>query len=306
MFKKNIGRSKLNMELSIKNESSSSSIINLTVDSDSSETKYTGTLMCGLLTNRKETINKIFNHLIHNSSTINVKHHNNKLIITSFNINDTITNNIEIELQSILKYYIPTHDFSYNISTNLLTNYEYNINENNIGFNITENNISIYQLNNNEYFENIDSWLEKHNKKIKNPNYKIQITLSSNYGNELYKNRFNEYINKNNNPILFQLSNQSLNQLYHFIALDKNELINLKYSKQKLYYNSYSFKNENKSKFEFFPNKYEIKINNSILKNIITIINNEDNSKKIILFYENSIGFWLLDNDIIFKCYIDL
>ena len=81
-----IGKSKLNIELPIKVESSSSSKSYLTLSSDSSESKYTGTLMYGLLTTRKETIDKIFKHLVRNSIMINFKHYNDRLFITSFDV----------------------------------------------------------------------------------------------------------------------------------------------------------------------------------------------------------------------------
>ena len=80
----------------------------------------------------------------------------------------------------------------------------------------------------------------------------------------------------------------------------------MKYTKQKLYYKEYTFKNENNNKFELFSNKHEIDINKLVLIDVINIINNEDNSEKIILFYENSLGIWLIDEIFRFKCTIEL
>ena len=301
-----IGKSKLNIELPIKVESNSSSKSYLTLSSDSSESEYTGTLMYGLLTTRKETIDKIFRHLSHNSIMINFKHYNDKLFITSFDKNETILSSVEINLKYILKYYIPTFDFSYNISTNLLQEYSCNFFKNHIGFSITNSDILFYPIDTNMYFENVDKWLEFHDKNIKEFHFKIPISLSSDYGNELYRNKLIEISNRNNTPIVFQLSNQNINQLYHFITSDKNEFIELKYTKQKLYYKEYAFKNENNNKFELFPNKHGIDINKLVLMDVINIINNEDNSEKILLFYENSLGIWLIDEIFRFKCTIEL
>ena len=146
-----IGKSFLNQELSIRTESSSPSVLTYSIspfdvesDSPISETKES--LMAGFLIERMNTLIKIFKHLSAISTTINIVHDGDKLLISAFDINDVVVNKIEIDLKYTLKYYTSTQDVSYTINTEELSNLCID-SESNIGFNITQNEIEIYLVN---------------------------------------------------------------------------------------------------------------------------------------------------------------
>lgn len=304
-----IGKSFLNQELSIRTESSSPSVLTNSIspsdfesDSPISETKES--LMAGLLVNRKNTLNKIFEHLLDNSISINITHNDDKLLISAFDINDVVVNKIEIDLKGVLKYYTSPQDLSYTINSEELSNLRV-ITDNNIGFNITQNEIEIYFVNKNVKFDSYDDWYNKHYKCLNMFTQKILINLSYTQYNEMIKHKLNNF-KIDDRCVVFKISNQHINQLYHFITTELNEFIEFKYTRSKLYYKDYNFKNLNSTMLDMFSQKKEMEISTHLFKDLINIINNENNSETLILFSDSYLCVTLLDKVIDFKCIVYL
>lgn len=304
-----IGKSFLNQELSIRTESSSPSVLTYSIspfdfesDSPISETKES--LMAGLLVNRKNTLNKIFEHLLNNSVSINITHNADKLLISAFDINDVVVNKIEIDLKWVLKYYTSTQDLSYTINSEELSDLRV-ITDSNIGFNITQNEIEIYFVNKNVKFDSYDDWYNKHYKCLNGFTQKIPINLSYTQYNEMIKHKLNNF-KIDDKCVVFKFSNQHINQLYHFAVTELSEFIEFKYTKTKLYYKDYNFKNLNSTMLDVFSQKKEIEISTHLFRDLINIINNENNSETLILFSESYLCITLLDQVIDFKCIVYL
>lgn len=304
-----IGKSFLKQELSIRTESSSPSVLTYSIspfdfesDSPISETKES--LMAGLLVNRKNTLNKIFEHLLNNSVSINITHNADKLLISAFDINDVVVNKIEIDLKWVLKYYTSTQDLSYTINSEELSDLRV-ITDSNIGFNITQNEIEIYFVNKTVKFDSYDDWYNKHYKCLNGFTQKIPINLSYTQYNEMIKHKLNNF-KIDDKCVVFKFSNQHINQLHHFAATELNEFIEFKYTKSKLYYRDYNFKNLNSTMLDVFSQKKEIEISTHLFRDLINIINNENNSETLILFSESYLCITLLDQVIDFKCIVYL
>lgn len=304
-----IGKSFLNQELSIRTESSSPSVLTSSIspfdfDSESPTTETKESLMAGLLVNRKNTLNKIFEHLLNNSISINITHNADKLLISGFDINDVVVNKIEIDLKHILKYYTSTQDLSYTISSEEFCDLCV-ITDSNIGFNITQNEIEIYFVNKDVKFDSYDDWYDKHYKCLNGFTQKIPINLSYTQYNEMIKHKLNNF-KIDDKCVVFKISNQHINQLYHFTTTELNEFIEFKYTKSKLYYKDYNFKNLNSTLLDVFSPKKEIEINTLLFRDLINIINNENNSETLIVFSESYLCVTLLDQAIDFKCIVYL
>lgn len=304
-----IGKSFLNQELSIRTESSSPSVLTYSIspfdvesDSPISETKES--LMAGFLIERMNTLNKIFKHLSAISTTINIVHDGDKLLISAFDINDVVVNKIEIDLKYTLKYYTSTQDVSYTINTEELSSL-YIDPESNIGFNITQNEIEIYLVNKNVRFNSYDDWYDKHYKCLNGFTQKIPINISYSQYNEMIKHKLNNF-KIDDKCVIFKFSRQHINQLYHFAVTESNEFFEFKYTKTKLYYKDYSFKNSNSTLMDVFSPKKEIEINTSLFKNLMNIINNEYYSEISLLLSDEYLCVTLLDQMINFKCIVYL
>lgn len=304
-----IGKSFLNQELSIRTESSSPSVLTNSIspsdfesDSPISETKES--LMAGLLVNRKNTLNKIFEHLLNNSISINITHNDDKLLISAFDINDVVVNKIEIDLKCVLKYYTSPQDLSYTINSEELSNLRV-ITDSNIGFNITQNEIDIYFVNKNVKFDSYDEWYNKHYKCLNMFTQKIPINITYNQYNEMIKHKLNNY-KIDDKCLIFKFSRQHINQLYHFASIEIDDFFKFKYTKTKLYYKDYSFKNLNSTLLDIFSPKKEIEINTTLFKNLLNIINNENCSEINLLLFDDYLCVTLLDQVIDFKCIVYL
>lgn len=304
-----IGKSFLNQELSIRTESSSPSVLTNSIspsdfESDSPISEIKESLMSGLLVNRKNTLNKIFEHLLNNSISINITHNDDKLLISAFDINDVVVNKIEIDLKGVLKYYTSPQDLSYTINSEELSNLRV-ITDNNIGFNITQNEIEIYFVNKNVKFDSYDDWYNKHYKCLNMFTQKILINLSYTQYNEMIKHKLNNF-KIDDRCVVFKISNQHINQLYHFTTTELNEFIEFKYTRSKLYYKDYNFKNLNSTMLDMFSQKKEMEISTHLFRDLINIINNENNSETLIMISDSYLCVTLLDKVIDFKCIVYL
>lgn len=322
---KKIGKSKLNIELPIHYEQRYSLNISNSSDSvlsdGSSERNSEGNsdvssecslnlydypiLMNGLLTNRKETINKIFKFLNNNISLINFRHVNDVLYITGFNHDESIVTKIEIDLKTVLKYYHLTENLNYTIyNIDSFNGYNCDLMNNNIGFEIIDNEIMLYSLNNITYFANKKEWL---NKRFTYADFfQGVIPIQKNDpDNDIISSKLKHYPHTKITT-LFKLSNQHINQLCHLISINDDVFTTLKYNKSKLYFNDYYFKNLISKPIDVFTQKSEIEIETNLLKNLIEIINNEKNSETYIEFSNKFLSVTLEDVMIKFKTEIYL
>lgn len=304
-----IGKSFLNQELSIRTESSSPSVLtnstspfDILSDSPISETKES--LMAGFLIERMDTLNKIFKHLLTISTALNITHDVDKLLISAFDFDDVVVNKIKIDLKGILKYYTSTRYMSYTINTEELSNLCID-SENNIGFNISQNEIEIYLVNKKVRFDSYDDWYDKHCKCLNKFTKKIPINISYSQYNEMIKHKLNNF-KIDDKCVIFKFSNQHINQLYHFAVTESNEFFEFKYTKTKLYYKDYGFKNLNSTLLDIFSPKKEIEINTTLFKNLMNIINNEHHSEIILLLSDDYLCVTLFDQTINFECIVYL
>lgn len=263
-------------------------------------------LMSGLLSNRKETISKIFKFLNNNLSLINFRHTNNILYITGFNHDESIVTKIEINLKTVLKYYNLIENLNYTIyNFNSFNCYDCDLTNNNIGFEIIDNEIILYTLNNITYFANKKEWLNKRFTYADFLPTVIPIQKNNPDNNDIIFSKLKHYPH-NKITTLFKLSNQHINQLCHLVSTNIDVFTTLKYNKSRLYFNDYYFKNLISKPIEVFTQKSKIDVETNLLKNLLEVINNEKNSETYIEFSNNYLSVTLDDVMIKFKTEIYL
>jgi hypothetical protein len=248
-----------------------------------------------LFTNNSNLINKLYNFIISNYTVVNFIIKSDNIKVIASNENSII--NCEFKITQLFKYFIYFSDFNFSLNKTLFPNISSF--DKDIGLSIYNNEIRLIMFDKSKYFKNNEEWFEEHSESINDTYFTIPIKMTGEYYNNILINKYKNLKTSYQFPIIFEFSNNDLDQLLHHIKIDKNEQINIKYSKRKLYYNDeYVFKNQINNKIDIFSTKNIMTINKKIFEQCLTLSTNEVKYNKRFLFYCGLFELNLCDNNI--------